>query len=106
MASSAAVTVSTMVDRASMGYLPEAVSPESMTQEVPSNTALATSDDLGPGGAGIADHGVQHLGGGDDRLAGPDGGLDHLLLEDGHLVGGDLHAQIAPGHHDAVGGAR
>ena len=59
---------------------------------------------LGPGGTGIADHGVQHLGGGDDRQAGPDGGLDHLLLEDGHLVGGDLHAQIAPGHHDAVGG--
>ena len=59
---------------------------------------------LGAGGPGVADHGVQHLGGGDDVLACPDGGLDHPLLEDGHLVGGDLHAQIAPGNHDAVGG--
>ena len=32
-----------MVFRDSRGYLPEAVSPESMTQLVPSKTALATS---------------------------------------------------------------
>ena len=53
MASSAAITVSTMVARASMGYLPEAVSPESMTQEVPSNTALATSDTSARVGRGL-----------------------------------------------------
>ena len=59
--------------------------------------------DLGTGGTGVADHGVQHLGGGDDGLAGHGGSLDHLLLEDGHLLSGDLHAQVAAGNHDAVG---
>ena len=44
MACSAASTVSAMVRTASRGYLPDAVSPESMTQEVPSNTAFATSE--------------------------------------------------------------
>ena len=53
MAPSAAVTVSTMVCRASTGYLPEAVSPESMTQEVPSNTALATSETSARVGRGL-----------------------------------------------------
>ena len=53
MAVSAEVTTSTMVWRASTGYLPEAVSPESMTQEVPSNTALATSDTSARVGRGL-----------------------------------------------------
>ena len=52
----------------------------------------------------MAAHAFQHLGGGDDHLALVDGGLDHLFLEHRHLVGGDLHPQVAPGHHHAVGG--
>ena len=59
--------------------------------------------DLGPGGPGVADHGVQHLGGGDHVFAGGHAFGDHLFLDDGNLLSGDLHAQIAPGHHGAVG---
>ena len=59
---------------------------------------------LGPGGPGVAHHGVQHLGGGDHRLARLEALADDLLLEDGHPGGWDLHPQVAPGHHDAVGG--
>ena len=61
---------------------------------------------LRPGGPGVAHHGVQHLGGGDDGLARLEALSDHLLLQDGHLGGGDLHPQVAPGHHDAVGGGQ
>ena len=53
MADSAAFTVDTMASTASMGYLPEAVSPESITQEVPSNTALATSETSARVGRGL-----------------------------------------------------
>ena len=28
---------------------------------------------------------------------------DHLFLQDGHLLHGDLHSHIPPGHHNAVG---
>ena len=59
---------------------------------------------LRPGGPGVAHHGVQHLGGSDHRLARLKPLSDDLLLEDGHLGGGDLHPQVTPGHHDAVGG--
>src|SRR5699024_1083462 len=59
---------------------------------------------LGAGGAGIADHGVQHLGSGDHRLAQAQALTDDLLLQDGHPGSRDLHAQVAPGHHDAGGG--
>ena len=53
MASSAADTVDAMASTASMGYLPPAVSPESITQEVPSNTALATSETSARVGRGL-----------------------------------------------------
>ena len=58
---------------------------------------------LSTGGTGIADHGVQHLGGGDHVLALGDSSLDHALLDDGHVLSGDLHAQVATGHHQAIG---
>ncbi|MPL96820.1 hypothetical protein SDC9_43004 [bioreactor metagenome] len=57
---------------------------------------------LGPGRTGIADHGVQHLGGHDDRLALHPADVDDALLLEGHLLGGNLHAEIAPGDHHAV----
>ena len=59
--------------------------------------------DLGTGRAGVADHRVQHLGGGDHVLSGRGGFGDHLLLNDRYLVGGDLHPQVAPGHHGPIG---
>ena len=59
--------------------------------------------DLRTGGTGVLDHGIQHLGGSDHRLSG-----GHTLGNDTLLNGGDLrkvnlHAHIAPGHHDTVG---
>ena len=44
MDASASRTMLSIAASASVGYLPAAVSPESMTQLVPSNTALDTSD--------------------------------------------------------------
>ena len=29
--------------------------------------------------------------------------VDHHLLSEEHLLGGNFHAQVATGHHDAVG---
>ena len=49
---------------ASTGNFPEAVSPDSMTAEVPSKTALATSVISGAGGELALYHGFEHLGGG------------------------------------------
>ena len=57
---------------------------------------------LGPGGTGVLHHGVQHLGGGDHLLARQIRLLDQFLLQHGHVLQGDLHAHVAPGHHDAV----
>ena len=51
----------------------------------------------------VAAHAVQHLGGGDDHLAGAVGLLDHLLLEDGDLLHVHLHPQVPAGHHNAPG---
>ena len=55
------------------------------------------------GGAGVLHHGVQHLGGGDDLLAGQIGLFDEFLLDDRDLFQGNFYAQVAAGHHDAVG---
>ena len=57
---------------------------------------------LRTGWTGIPDHGIQHLGGCDDHLACLTALFDHHFLEMGQLLRRDLHAQVAPGHHDAV----
>ena len=57
---------------------------------------------LGAGGPGVLHHGVQHLGGGDHLLARQVGFLNQLLLQHRHVLQGDFHAHVAPGHHDAV----
>ena len=62
--------------------------------------------DLGAGGAGVHDHAVQHLGSGDDGLAEGEGTFDDILLDAGQLGEVDLHAQIAAGDHDGVGGSQ
>mmetsp|Transcript_10421 Transcript_10421/g.47024 ORF Transcript_10421/g.47024 Transcript_10421/m.47024 type:complete len:350 (+) Transcript_10421:2139-3188(+) len=58
---------------------------------------------LGAGGAGRAGHGLEHLGGGDDGLTAEVGLSDHHLLDPEYSLQGDLHAEVAAGHHDAVG---
>ena len=62
--------------------------------------------DLGAGGAGVADHAVQHLGGGDNGLAVGEGPVDDGLLDAGQLREIDFNAQVAAGHHDGVGGSQ
>ena len=59
--------------------------------------------DLGARGARVADHGVEHLRGGDDRLVRGVALLDHLLLQVWHELGRDLDTQVAAGNHDAIG---
>ena len=58
--------------------------------------------DLGTGGPGVLDHGVQHLGGSNHRLPGGHALGDHILLDGGDLREVDLHAHVAPCHHNAV----
>ena len=53
MEPSASLTILSIAARASTGYFPAAVSPESMTQLVPSNTAFATSDTSARVGRGL-----------------------------------------------------
>ena len=58
--------------------------------------------DLGTGGAGVGDHGIQHLGGGDADLTGAHGPVNEVLLQRGDFCKINFHAQVAAGHHDAV----
>ncbi len=58
---------------------------------------------LRAGGAGVVDHTVQHLGGGDDGFHAADAGADHLLLDAWNLLGRDFDAQVAARNHHAVG---
>ena len=55
-----------------------------------------------PGGAGRLHHGVQHLRGGDGRLARGVALFDEELLQDGDFLQGNFHAHVTPGHHDGV----
>lgn len=59
--------------------------------------------DLGPGGARIADHRVEHLCGDDDRDFAFDAFVDQKALCAGNPFGRDFHPQVTAGHHDAVG---
>mmetsp|Transcript_109989 Transcript_109989/g.354733 ORF Transcript_109989/g.354733 Transcript_109989/m.354733 type:complete len:524 (-) Transcript_109989:26-1597(-) len=54
-------------------------------------------------GEGLVFHGGHHLRGRDRVLARGPGLLDHHLLCHPDLLHGDLHAQVAARHHDAVG---
>ena len=58
---------------------------------------------LRAGGAGGAGHGLEHLGGGDDGLAGFVAALDHALLREEDLLEVDLHAEVTARDHDGVG---
>ena len=57
---------------------------------------------LRPGGTGIPYHGIQHLGSHDDGLPLRTTDIDNALLLQRHILRGNFHSQIAPGHHHAV----
>ena len=59
--------------------------------------------DLGARGPGILDHGFEHLRGRDNGLGIFGGAADDVLLNGGDLFRRHFHAQVAAGHHDAVG---
>ena len=59
--------------------------------------------DLGSRGLRLLGHGFEHLRGGDDRLAGRVGRGDEALLQERHLRRRQLDAEVAAGHHNAVG---
>ena len=58
---------------------------------------------FGPGGAGILDHGIQHLRGRDHLLARRIDLVDNHLLDNRNLLQRNLHAHVAPGDHDTIG---
>ena len=59
---------------------------------------------LGPGGPGVLDHRLEHLGGDDDRLGVLPGHLDGALLHQRHLLQRQLDAEVTAGDHDRVEG--
>mmetsp|Transcript_83269 Transcript_83269/g.268429 ORF Transcript_83269/g.268429 Transcript_83269/m.268429 type:complete len:434 (-) Transcript_83269:112-1413(-) len=59
---------------------------------------------LGASGARQGGRGLKHLRGGDHGLANNVAPGDHHLLRQKHLLGWDLHAQIAARHHDGIAG--
>lgn len=58
---------------------------------------------FGSSGTGIVDHGVEHLGGGDDGFYFSGGRSNHHFLNIRYFFGGDFDAEVAAGYHDAVG---
>jgi len=51
------------------------------------------------------DHGLKHLGGSDNGLGSNVSLLDHPLLSNEDLFGGNLHAQVTTGDHDTISGS-
>ena len=62
------------------GYLPDAVSPESITASVPSIIRICDIRCFGPCGYGIFAHGFQHLGGSYNRFVCLDCLVDNMFL--------------------------
>ncbi len=60
--------------------------------------------DLGARRTGVPDHGVEHLGGDDDRLAEAPATRDHAFLLYGDPLGGELDREVPARDHDAVRG--
>src|SRR5919107_1618082 len=61
--------------------------------------------DLGARGTGVPDHGVEHLGSHDDRLAEAPAARHHAFLLYGDPLGGELDSKIPARDHYAVRGA-
>ena len=58
---------------------------------------------LGACRPGVLDHGLEHLGRGDDWLAVLGCATDDVLLDGGDFFGWDFDAEVSAGDHDAVG---
>ena len=63
---------------------------------------ICNVSDLCTGRAGIADHGIQHLSRGNDRLISFVALADDLLLNMRYKVGRNLNAEVTAGDHDSV----
>ena len=59
--------------------------------------------DFGARGPRVLDHRLQHLRCGDDRLGVLGGAADDVLLNGGNHLRRHFNAEVAAGHHDAVG---
>src|SRR3546814_2189881 len=59
--------------------------------------------DLGAGGRGCGDQRLEHLGGGDHRLAEGHAAADDLLLDVRYVLERQAHPEVAAGDHHAVG---
>ena len=81
------------------GYSPIAVSPESISADVPSRTALATSDASARVGSGRVDHRLQHLRRRDHGLPTLERAGDDPLLQERHVGRPDLDAEVAARDH-------
>ena len=57
---------------------------------------------FGARGGWIADHGLEHLSGGDNEPAFPAGAADDGFLDPRHLFERHFDAEIAAGNHDAI----
>ena len=92
------------METASTGYLPMADSPREHHGVGAVVDRVGHVGDLGARGPRVLDHRLQHLRGGDHRLAELGGAADDVLLNGGNLLRRQLDAQVAAGHHDGVGG--
>ena len=101
---SASTQICAIVSTVSTGYLPDAVSADSITASVPSSTALATSDTSARVGTGLLDHRLHHLRCGDRELVALARHADHPFLQAGHRRVADFDGEVAARDHDAVGG--
>jgi hypothetical protein len=63
---------------------------------------VANVGNLSTGRAGVVGHALEHLGGGNDGLAGNVALCDHHLLGDEDLGGRDLDTEVTTGNHDTV----
>ena len=92
-----------MVRTTSAGSWPMAVSAESMTASVPSNTALATSETSARVGVGavimLSSIWVAVITG----IPGRHARADDRLLQVGHVLQGHEMPEVTPGHHHGVG---
>ena len=100
---SASAAIWLMMETASTGYWPIAVSPESITASVPSRTALKTSLASRAGRPAGSLHAIEHLSRRDDRHPRGVAGRDDALLHRRDPCHVQLDAQVSPSDHHRVG---
>ena len=73
-----------------------------MTADVPSRIGVRDVGCLRPGRLRLVDHRLEHLRRGDHGAAALEGARDDALLQQRHVRGADLDAEVAPRHHHGV----